>query len=211
MARHSLKTGAGIALLVTLAFSPLRAQEAQTTDLTGQEFSVDQLVGALKIPTRGIEAKCTPYQEQMERLTRGIGIATNAVVTAQDVPAIDPVKTASVTATFELNSSELTPETKKHLSTVAEALNSQDLAPQCFQLAGHTCDLGDDAYNLDLSRKRAQSVKDYLVSQGVAADRLVITGYGETSPMIPNESQTAREKNRRVDVGALAPPSLEYQ
>jgi outer membrane protein OmpA-like peptidoglycan-associated protein len=94
---------------------------------------------------------------------------------------------------------------------MAEALNSQDLAAQCFQLAGHTCDLGDDAYNIDLSRKRAQSVKDYLVANGVTEDRLVTTGFGETSPMVPNDSSAAREKNRRVDVGALAPPNLEYQ
>jgi outer membrane protein OmpA-like peptidoglycan-associated protein len=127
------------------------------------------------------------------------------------VPAIAAVKTASVTATFELNSAQLTPQSKELLSTMAEALNSQDLAPQCFQLAGHTCDLGVDAYNMDLSRRRALSVKDYLVANGVAAERLVTTGFGETSPLVSNDSPEAREKNRRVDVGALAPPNLEYQ
>jgi outer membrane protein OmpA-like peptidoglycan-associated protein len=211
MLKHSLKTGTGVALAAALVFNPVWAQETQTTDLTGQDVTVDKLVGALKIPTRGIEAKCSPYQEQMDRLTRGIGIATNAIISADEVPAIAAVKTASVTATFELNSAQLTPQSKKLLSTMAEALNSQDLAAQCFQLAGHTCDLGDDAYNIDLSRKRAQSVKDYLVANGVTEDRLVTTGFGETSPMVPNDSSAAREKNRRVDVGALAPPNLEYQ
>jgi outer membrane protein OmpA-like peptidoglycan-associated protein len=192
-------------------FSPLWAQETQTTDLTGRDVTVEDLVDALSIPTRGIEAKCSPYQEQMDRLTRGIGVATNAIIAADDVPAITPVKTASVTATFELNSAQLTPKSKEQLFTMAKALNSQDLAAQCFQLAGHTCDLGEGAYNMDLSRKRAESVKNYLVENGVAADRLVTTGFGETAPMVPNESSAAREKNRRVDVGALAPPNLEYQ
>jgi outer membrane protein OmpA-like peptidoglycan-associated protein len=199
MLKHSLKTGTGVALAAALVFNPVWAQETQTTDLTGQDVTVDKLVGALKIPTRGIEAKCSPYQEQMDRLTRGIGIATNAIISADEVPAIAAVKTASVTATFELNSAQLTPQSKKLLSTMAEALT------------GHTCDLGDDAYNIDLSRKRAQSVKDYLVANGVTEDRLVTTGFGETSPMVPNDSSAAREKNRRVDVGALAPPNLEYQ
>jgi OOP family OmpA-OmpF porin len=105
----------------------------------------------------------------------------------------------------------LTSGTKEMLSTVANALNSDALATQCFQLAGHTCDLGDDGYNLDLSRQRADSVKTYLVEQGVSADRLVTTGYGETSPLVPNADEKAREKNRRVDLGALAPVALEYQ
>jgi outer membrane protein OmpA-like peptidoglycan-associated protein len=183
----------------------------QTTDLTGQDVTVEKLVGALQLKTRGIEAKCSPYQQQMDRKTRGIGVASSAVASAEQVPAIEPVKTASVTATFERNSAQLTGDTKEMLSTVADALNSDALATQCFQLAGHTCDLGEDGYNLDLSRQRADSVKTYLVEQGVSADRLVTTGYGETSPLVPNSDEKAREKNRRVDLGALAPVALEYQ
>jgi outer membrane protein OmpA-like peptidoglycan-associated protein len=121
----------------------------QATDLTGQDVTVEKLVGALQLQTRGIEAKCSPYQQQMDRKTRGIGVASSAVASAEQVPAIEPVKTASVTATFELNSAQLTSSTKEMLSTVANALNSDALATQCFQLAGHTCDLGDDGYNLD--------------------------------------------------------------
>jgi outer membrane protein OmpA-like peptidoglycan-associated protein len=185
--------------------------QGNSTDLTGQDVTAEQLVEALNIPTRGIEAKCSPYQEQMTRLTRGIGVSAGDIKTADDVPAIEPVKSASVSATFELNSATLTAQSEELLSTVAVALNSQDLSAQCFQLAGHTCDLGDDAYNMDLSRKRADTVKAYLVSKGVAEDRLITTGYGETAPMVANDSETSREKNRRVDLGALAPVGLEYQ
>lgn len=199
-----------LAAVIAMALcSPLAiAQEDGLTDLTGQDVTVDQLVGALNIATRGIGAKCAPYQEQMSMLTRGIGVQPTA---AEEVPTLDPVKTASVSATFELNSATLTPGTMQLLDTVAEALNSENLVSQCFQLAGHTCDLGDDAYNMDLSRRRADSVRDYLVSLGVESERLVTTGYGETAPMVPNSSEDTREKNRRVDLGALAPVALEYQ
>ncbi|HNP34706.1 MAG TPA: OmpA family protein [Woeseiaceae bacterium] len=200
-----------IAVLTMMSCGAVLAQSPQSTDLTGQDVTVDKLVGALQIPTRGIEAKCSPYQQQMAQKTRGIGVAANAVASADKVAALEPVKTASVSTIFELNSAELTPETKKMLSTVADALNSDALATQCFQLAGHTCDLGDENYNLVLSQKRAESVKAYLVTEGVSPDRLVTTGYGEISPLVPNTNEQAREKNRRVDLGALAPPALEYQ
>jgi OOP family OmpA-OmpF porin len=88
---------------------------------------------------------------------------------------------------------------------VASALESDELKNQCFQVAGHTCDLGDNAYNMELSMKRAAAVKDYLVSQGVNPNRLMTTGFGETSPMVPNSGEAQRSKNRRVDLGALPP------
>jgi outer membrane protein OmpA-like peptidoglycan-associated protein len=96
------------------------------------------------------------------------------------------------------------------LETVAVALNTPELSAQCFQLAGHTCDLGEEGHNLELSERRAQSVKRYLVDHGVAENRLITTGYGEMSPLVPNETEEQRRKNRRVDLGALAPTALEY-
>ena len=202
-------TKAGLFLAVSLVFSNASAQDSQITDLTGADVSVDQLVGALDIPTRGIGAKCAPYQEQMTRLTRGISSKTMGATTAT-IPDLKPVKSASVSATFEKNSAELTPGARSLLQTVAKAMNSSELVSQCFQLAGHTCDLGEDGYNLALSRQRADSVKSFLIKEGVDSERLVTTGFGETSPLVPNNADTSRQKNRRVDLGALAPPTMEY-
>jgi outer membrane protein OmpA-like peptidoglycan-associated protein len=174
----------------------------ERTDLTGQEFTADQLVEALNIPVRGIKANCTEAQQKMTQLTRGISSTPR---TAAEVPALKPMKTASVTATFALGSDQLTAAAMGRLKTVAEAMQSVDLQNQCFQVAGHTCDLGDGDYNMELSRRRAEAVKEYLVSLGVEDSRLVTTGFGETSPLTPNESETNRQKNRRVDLGALPP------
>lgn len=174
----------------------------KSTDLTGKDFSADELVSALAIPVRGLGVDCSAQQQELEQLTRGID---SLPTTAEEVPALQPMKSASVTATFDINSDRLTPAAKQRLQVVASALESKELKNQCFQVAGHTCDLGDNGYNMELSMKRAAAVKEYLVSLGVDSNRLMTTGFGETSPMVPNAGEAERRKNRRVDLGALPP------
>jgi len=76
-----------------------------------------------------------------------------------------------------------------------------------IQLSAHTDCRGEDDYNLDLSQKRAKSVVDYLISQGIDPQRLVAVGYGETSPNIPcvceNCTEEQHQKNRRTTFKVL--------
>lgn len=73
---------------------------------------------------------------------------------------------------------------------------------------GYTDNVGSDEYNQALSQRRADAVKDYLVHQGIGAERLTATGKGESSPVGDNSSATGRQQNRRVEViianGAVA-------
>jgi len=71
---------------------------------------------------------------------------------------------------------------------------------QKVEIAGHTDSVGSDEYNQVLSEKRAAAVKDFLVSEGCNADRLVTVGYGRSKPVESNESDEGRAKNRRVEL-----------
>ncbi len=98
---------------------------------------------------------------------------------------------------YATNSAELTARTKFILTGFIRFLEENPTIKVAIQ--GHTDDLGDDAANLQLSEKRAKGVAAYLESKGIAADRLVSKGFGETKPKVSNDSEENRAKNRRTD------------
>jgi outer membrane protein OmpA-like peptidoglycan-associated protein len=69
-----------------------------------------------------------------------------------------------------------------------------------IEVAGHTDSRGSDEYNTKLSQRRVDAVRDYLVSKGIAADRLFAKGYGESQPVADNATDEGRFKNRRVEL-----------
>ena len=72
-----------------------------------------------------------------------------------------------------------------------------------IEVAGHTDSRGSDGYNMDLSQRRAEAVRNYLVGKGIAADRLSARGYGESQPVADNATDEGRFKNRRVELVRL--------
>jgi len=99
---------------------------------------------------------------------------------------------------FITDSSELTPGSKHILDRVAESL--QDRPEVEVEIEGHTDSVADAAYNMDLSQRRAESVREYLISRGVVGRRLSAHGYGETHPIASNDTPQGRAKNRRVEL-----------
>ncbi|PTB97056.1 hypothetical protein C9994_04580 [Marivirga lumbricoides] len=73
-----------------------------------------------------------------------------------------------------------------------------------LRLVGHTCNLGEREYNGDLGMERAESVRDYMVSQGISADRLETISKGETEPLVKNINKKNRQKNRRVEFEVIS-------
>jgi outer membrane protein OmpA-like peptidoglycan-associated protein len=74
-----------------------------------------------------------------------------------------------------------------------------------LDVAGHTDDKGSDEYNLKLSQNRANAVKDYLVKKGVNAETITAQGFGESKPIVPNDNDSNRERNRRVEFKITKP------
>ncbi len=99
---------------------------------------------------------------------------------------------------FDVNSDRLKPESAPVLKMIAGALASN--AALKLRIEGHTDSTGDAAKNLELSKRRAESVRAALVAQhGIAAERLSSEGLGATKPIAPNETPQGRADNRRVE------------
>jgi outer membrane protein OmpA-like peptidoglycan-associated protein len=99
---------------------------------------------------------------------------------------------------FETNRAELRPVSQAVLNRVAESLRAW---PEIrVEIGGHTDSRGSDSHNLELSRQRAESVREYLVAAGVSASQLTTKGYGETKPAAENATAEGRERNRRVEL-----------
>jgi OOP family OmpA-OmpF porin len=97
---------------------------------------------------------------------------------------------------FDVNKSTIRAKSYPTLNRVADLLKTKNFS---LRLAGHTDSQGSDALNMALSKDRAESIKSYLVSQGVNASRVEATGYGESQPIASNKTAAGRQKNRRVE------------
>jgi outer membrane protein OmpA-like peptidoglycan-associated protein len=102
---------------------------------------------------------------------------------------------------FEFDKAELGPKDRELLSRIAGILmTSEDYT---ISVNGHTDDVGTDAYNQKLSERRAQAVRDYLVTAGLPAEILTVQGHGKSLPRVRGSSEAARATNRRVELGLV--------
>src|SRR5213593_2990079 len=99
---------------------------------------------------------------------------------------------------FDFNSAALRTESQQTLRDLAS--NFQRYPDETVSVEGHTDNVGSGEYNQNLSERRAYSVKDYLVTEGVASSRVTAVGYGETRPKASNDTAEGRQLNRRVEI-----------
>ncbi len=119
----------------------------------------------------------------------GCKLKPKAVITATGIDIVETVY-------FKLDKDIIERQSYRLLDNVAQVLGAHPTIR--VRIEGHTDDQGDDSYNLDLSTRRAASVRAYLIRKGVDTARLESAGFGETRPIASNQTRQGRAKNRRV-------------
>lgn len=137
------------------------------------------------------EASLAQSRQQLEQFAQVRDMARGTVITL------------SGGVLFETGRAELLPGAQDRLSRVADFLKA---SPRGVVVEGYTDSTGSSSTNLRLSERRADSVRDYLVAQGVSADRISAAGKGESSPVASNANSAGRAMNRRVEIVLQRPP-----
>jgi outer membrane protein OmpA-like peptidoglycan-associated protein len=180
------------------------------TALAADDVTEDQIIKALaptkKPLTRGLSVgqQADPAATAAEtkfvstirgRTTRSLSITEREEIAtiAKDKPNID------LEITFDYNSADISQKSLPAVQALGRALTNPDLKGSTFVVAGHTDAAGGDSYNQDLSERRADSIKRYLMDKyGIGAADLVTVGYGKSK--LKDPSQPLAEVNRRVQV-----------
>jgi outer membrane protein OmpA-like peptidoglycan-associated protein len=158
----------------------------------------------LTVANRELASSDQALQSETQRRQAAEALAAKA---AADLAAIASVKQEARGMVITLNGSvlftsgkwDLLPSASAKLNDVARALSGQD--PHATMVVeGFTDSQGTVASNEELSRQRARTVRDYLVSRGIAADRITFEGFGPTRPIGDNGSAEGRANNRRVEI-----------
>ncbi len=178
--------------------------DAQTAQVQATSAQLGRANAEIAQQDRAIQSKDQLLQVERDRAAEADKRAAQA---AADLAAFASVKqeprgmviTLSGSVLFASNHAELLPSAQVKLNEVALALTRQDVESK-ITVEGHTDSQGEPAYNQDLSQRRAQSVRDYLVSRGIAADRVTAQGFGLTRPIADNASAEGRANNRRVEI-----------
>jgi outer membrane protein OmpA-like peptidoglycan-associated protein len=191
-----LAIGAALSMTAGMAFA-------------GDDVTADQILKALapkKPLTRGLsmappadpaasaaEGKFVETLRNRNTRSLSIGEREQIATIAKDKPNID------LEITFDYNSADISAKSQPAVQALGKALSSADLKGSTFIVAGHTDAVGGETYNQDLSERRADSIKRYLVDKfGIAGTDLVTVGYGKTKPKDPTAPMDPA--NRRVQV-----------
>lgn len=129
-------------------------------------------------------------------LTRGITIKAREEASREE--ATEGQEAIDLSVPFELNSSRLQPAAIEQLRQLESALQSAALRKSRFMIAGHTDGTGNAAHNRELSVRRAEAVKEFLVTSGIEAARLETAGFGAAQLLTPDAP--ANPANRRVEI-----------
>ncbi|ATG76238.1 OmpA family protein [Pseudoalteromonas sp. B131b] len=160
-----------------------------TSNHKDKRFFIGAAIGALAGAAVG------DYMDKQEEAFRD-ELAGSGVEVVREGDNLRLVMPSNIT--FATDQSYISSGFNDTLNAIANVMNKYEKT--YLSVEGHTDSTGKDSYNMNLSRERAQSVKDYLVNQQIMAARISTKGYGETRPIATNDSANGRAQNRRVEI-----------
>lgn len=142
-------------------------------------------------------AKCEGWKEEAPVVAAPVVAAPAPVVVEEEVVVVEtPAAPAKYIGHFDFDKAKV--DNVPELNTFANYMKEVDGSK--VSITGYTDSTGPEAYNQTLSVKRAQDVADYLSSMGISADRMMVSGGGESNPVASNKTKAGRAENRRVEV-----------
>ena len=184
----------------------LAQEEAQRAR---EEMSLAQEQAQLAQEERSLaQEEAQRAREEQERIRRErdedldrLHTAFNQIVETRRTALGLVMSLGSDSMQFNFDKANLRPENRELLSKIVGILlTSKNYGIYVY---GHTDDIGSEEYNLDLSERRAQTVREYLTENGIAPEIITSKGFGKSRPIVPGASTEARAENRRVEIGIV--------
>jgi outer membrane protein OmpA-like peptidoglycan-associated protein len=180
-------------------FDQTEAAIAKAEQSPGAKFCPEKIVQARELAKKGVETYwACRTAEGLALLAQARKLAEEAESCKGRQAAVPKQVIVLKGVNFAFNSAELTPKSKEILDQWVAKIKEDTTIR--VEVAGHTDSVGSDAYNKQLSERRAKAVMDYFVAQGIAADRLKAVGYGKSKPIASNATEEGRAENRRVEL-----------
>jgi outer membrane protein OmpA-like peptidoglycan-associated protein len=201
LARHAMERATAAEASAQAAAEGRKLAEAQTAGaLQEADAARQEATGARETAARA-QAEAEQIRKRAEADVNRLEAALGQVAETRRTALGVVMSLGSDYLKFDFDKAELRPEDRELLSRIAGILmTSQDYT---VSVNGHTDDVGSDSYNKKLSERRAQAVRDYLVKAGLPAEILSVEGHGKGLPLLPGRDETARAKNRRVELGIV--------
>jgi len=182
---------------IAVAAAQEKAAEDETQRLRTQREDI-------RVGARTREAELAHAQAEAAT-DRAVAATTRAQVLEQELAALKAqdterglVMTLQEGVLFEYDKADLKPGAMRSLEPLMTFLREHP--DRTLVIEGYTDSTGTDSYNLELSQRRAEAVRNFLSSHGISADRILARGYGESYPVTTNTTEAGRQQNRRVEV-----------
>lgn len=199
--RNNLFKASKLAVLVAVLGGGLTACQSSTNTADTDEYRVDndsQQVAEFEGQPEQQPGDADKIFNDPDMDTANSEYNYSNTQSTQEVSRVEPP--AETTVNFAFDSAELSSEARNALQELNEKLTDEEYENLRVVISGYADAVGDRDYNQDLSERRAQSVKDYLQYDRSDVADIEVQGYGESNPVMENDSEYGRQQNRRVEI-----------